>query len=83
MLHTEPVSQMHAQTLVDCCLPALKFIVVDVSKFLFAVVGYPVSQKFNEVQSGFKRINKRRHVDVLQAAVVADYRLTERRKFIC
>lgn len=60
-----------------CSLPAPEFGVVDVFKFPFADAGYPVSQKFNEVQSGFKRVFKRRHVEVLLQAAVTDCRLTE------
>lgn len=64
-------------TVFKCSLPAPEFGVIDVFKFLFADAGYPVSQKFNEVQSGFKRVFKRRHVDVLLQAAVTDCRLTE------
>lgn len=64
-------------TVFKCSLPAPEFGVVDVFKFLFADAGYPVSQKFNEVQSGFKRVFKRRHVEVLLQAAVTDCRLTE------
>lgn len=61
-------------------LPALKLRVVYVSQLLLAARGRSVSQEFNEVQSGFKRLLQgRRHV--------VGYRpllwLPERRKFIC
>lgn len=58
-LYTQHLWRTH---LCPCSSPALKFRVVYFTKFLFISVGYPVSQKFNEVQSGFKRVDNRRHV---------------------
>lgn len=73
-----PVLHLHVTRACFCSLPALKFRVVDFTEFLLAGFGYSVSQKFNEVQSGFKAVFER-HVDVLEAAAT-DCRLTPMRK---
>lgn len=76
--HSPVQQQLHVTHASFCSLPALKFRVVDFTEFLLAGVGYSVSQKFNEIQSGFKTLFKR-HVNVIQAAAT-DYRLTQMRK---
>lgn len=44
------------RTCLFCSIPAPKFAVVDITKYLLVGVGYSVPEKFNKVQAGLETV---------------------------